>query len=317
LCDACNGRAGTALFADVAEGAAETAAEEVPEEAVVAEIPSEVEALDGVESSEEAHNVDRPARKELKKKKPQGQGLSEFKAGSMVKGSVRSITNYGAFIDFGATTDGLLHISQLSNEYVADVGSILKEGQEIEVRIISIDSEKGQVALSLMTEEQAASSTGGQQRPQRGGSNRRDDTATLAGLQEKGWDPAAFVEGLVVSTVDFGCFVRIDSKALNGECEGELDGLVHISALRAGRVNSVTEVVSANQKVQVRVKSISGSKVSLTMLSVEDEESKNDSYNNSGVSQDMGAKDWKESLGKFEDKMPTFSNGPLVENRRK
>lgn len=299
----------TALFADVTE-----------------EVPAEVEALDGVESSEEAHNVERPARSSLKKKRgPKGKELSEYEVGSMVTGNVRSITSYGAFIDIGATTDGLLHISQLSSEYVGDVNDVLKAGQEVQVRIVSIDTEKGQVALSLLTQEQSdASQEAAKQkrdRPQRQQQQqqpRRDDSAILEALQEKGWDSDSFVEGTVVSTVDFGCFVRIDASRLNSECEGELDGLVHISALASGRVRAVGDVVKVDDKVQVRVKSISGNKVSLTMLSPEDEESKAEaSVAAGGAPIGDGAKDWKESLGKFDEKMPVFKNGPVIQNRRK
>lgn len=306
----CGCRKITSLFADIAE--------EVPvATAAVAteDIPAEVEAMDGVESTEEAHNVDRPARQQLKKKRaPKGKDLSELEVGAMVSGSVKSITNYGAFVDIGAQTDGLLHISQLSSGYVASVGEILKEGQEVEVRIISVDTGKKQVALSLMTETEAAESADQPRDRKPRQSNRRDDSAALASLSEKGWDANTFVEGTVVSTVDFGCFVRIDASVLNSECEGEMDGLVHISALATGRVNSVTDVVSVDQKVQIRVKSIAGNKVSLTMLSVEDEESKMDS---SSPRQNEGAKDWKESCEKLGATMPVFKNGPLVEDRRK
>ena len=284
--------------------------------ATAEDVPAEVEAMDGVESDDEAHNVDRPARQQLKKKRaPKGKDLSEFEAGSTVKGSVKSITNYGAFVDIGAKTDGLLHISQLSTGYVASVGDILKEGEEVEVRIVSIDSEKGQVALSMMSEEEAASSAEATRQPRRRErqNNRRDDSAVLASLSEKGWDSNTFVEGTVVSTVDFGCFVRVDASVLNSECEGEMDGLVHISALSSGRVSSVTDVVSVDQKVQVRVKSITGNKVSLTMLSVEDEESKVEA--SAPVSE--GAKDWKERLSAFDGEQPVFKNGPVIEDRRK
>lgn len=309
-CGCAGCRSATALFADVAEG---VSAEDVPVSAEDVPVPAEVEAMDGVESTEEAHNVDRPARSALKKKRgPKGKDLSEFEAGSTVKGSVRTITSYGAFIDIGASTDGLLHISQLSSEYVGDVNEVLKAGQEVDVRIVSIDSEKGQVALSLLTQDEADASQSAQRqqrdRPQR--QSRRDDSKVLAGLDAKGWDSDTFVEGTVVSVVDFGCFVRVDASKLNSECEGELDGLVHISAMAAGRVNSASEMVSPDQKVQVRMKAINGNKVSLTMVSVEDEESKSDS--NAPIGGGEGAKDWKESLEKFDATMPVFKNGPIV-----
>lgn len=306
-CGSC--RSGTALFADVAE-----------------EVPAEVEALDGVESTEEAHNVERPARSSLKKKRgPKGKELSEYEVGSMVQGTVRSITSYGAFIDIGANTDGLLHISQLSAEFVGDVNDVLQAGQEVEVRIVSIDTDKGQVALSLLTQQESDASQQAArqkrdrpQRQQQQQNNRRDDSAVLASLEEKGWDSDAFVDGTVVSTVDFGCFVRIDASRLNSECEGELDGLVHISALSSGRVRAVGDIVKVDDKVKVRVKGINGNKVSLTMLSPEDEESKVEASNSAGGSpMGDGAKDWKESLDKFDEKMPVFKNGPVVQDRRK
>jgi elongation factor Ts len=299
MCGSC--RSTTALFADVAE-----------------EVPSDVAALDGVETTDEAHNVERPARSSLKKKRgPKGKDLSEFEAGSTVTGSVRSITTYGAFIDIGATTDGLLHISQLSSEYVGDVNSVLKVGQEVDVRIISIDSDKGQVALSLLTQAQDDASQANQrqkrERPQRQNA-RRDDSKVLAQLSKMGWDAGTFVEGTVVSTVDFGCFVRVDASKLNSECEGELDGLVHISAMSSGRVNAASDVVSPDDKVQVRMLGINGNKVSLTMLSVESEESKADS--NTPIGGGEGAKDWKDSLEKFDATMPVFKNGPIVVGER-
>jgi predicted RNA-binding protein with RPS1 domain len=321
-CGACSGRRGTALFADVAESEAEVPAEveaEVPAE-VEAEVPAEVEAMDGIASDDEAHNAERPARKELKKKRNKGVDINELEIGTMVSGKVRSITNYGAFVDIGAQTDGLLHISQLAAGYVANVNDVLKEGQNIEVRIVNIDTAKGQVGLSMMTEEEAAAgeaaSTEQRDRPRRQGNNRRDDNAALKSLLEKGFDSSAFVEGTVVSTVDFGCFVRVDASLLNSECEGELDGLVHISALGTSRVNSVTDVVKVDQKVQVRCKSIDGNKVSLTMLSEEAEEQKAESSGGSPREQ-MGAKDWKESLEKMQKELPVFKNLPVLEDRRR
>lgn len=308
-CNGCAARSGTALFADVAET-----------EAAADDVPAEVEAMDGIESAEEAHNADRPARQQLKKKSPRkGKELSEYEVGSMVSGKVRSITSYGAFVDIGAQTDGLLHISQLSSGFVADVNDVLKDGQEVEVRIVNIDAQKNQIGLSLMTEEEAAAgeeaSRQQRQRPQRQ-SNRRDDSAILASLTEKGWDAAAFIEGTVVSTVDFGCFVRVDASLLNGECEGELDGLVHISSLGTGRVNSVTDVVNVDDKVQIRVKGINGNKVSLTMLSVAEEDAKAEMRGGGGAPVFEGPKDWADLVGKVQAESASFDNAPLVVDMR-
>ena len=311
-CAACSRRS-IVLFADAAT---ETAAEEE----VPADVPVEVEALDGVESEDEAHNADRPARKSLKKKGPKGKPLSEFKAGDSLKAKVKALASYGAFLDIGAQTDGLLHISQLSVDYVADVSSMLEVGQEVDVRIVNIDEKKNQVALTLLSEAQEEEAKANQEqarspRPARS-SNRRDDSAVLSALAEKGWDTEAFVEGTVVSTVDFGAFVRVDASNLNSECEGEFDGLVHISALTAGRVNNVESVVKPDDKVQVRVKEIANRKVSLSMVSVEDEKEKQASFGGSAPAP-VGNKNWKEDFENMQKEMPAFKNSPMVVDLRK
>merc|ERR1712003_537931 len=175
-----------------------------------------------------------------------------------------------------------------------------------------------------MTEEEEAAA-----KPSRPPQNRKqnrggNNSAVLSSLSEKGWDESAMVEGTVVSTVDFGAFVQIDASALNSECEGTFDGLVHISSLKVGRVGSVSEVVKKDDKVQVRCKSIDGNKVSLSMLSVEDEESKaaqggrggGNNFNDEFDPGD-GAKDWKESVSKFDEDQPVFKNTPLIIDNRK
>lgn len=287
--------------------------EEVPSE-VAEEVPSEVAAMDGIDSPDEAHNAERPARKSISKKKA-GKPLEEFNVGDSVSAKIRSITSYGAFVDFGASTDGLLHISQVSTEFVENVSDVLKEGDTVDVRITNIDVKKSQVGLTMLTEEQEAAAKQQAERPkrpQRQQNNRRDDSAVLSALSEKGFDSSQFVEGTVVSTVDFGAFVRVDASLLNSEVSGELDGLVHISALSVGRAASVTSVVNVDDKVQVRCKSISGGKVSLTMISVEDEQNKMSDR----APPVQGAKDWKEQMEKLQNEMDVFANKPLVVDMR-
>lgn len=313
--------------------------------AEVSEVPPEVEALDGIADEDEAHNVERPARQSLKKKGPRGKPLSEFKVGDTVKAKVKTVTAYGAFCDIGATTDGLIHISQLAVGFVSAVDSVLKEGQEVEVRIIKIDEGKSQVGLSMLTADQQeaaveAASSARQSRSDNNNNNRpagggrpdtrdarparRDDSGILNKLVEKGWDPEKFIEGTVASTIDFGAFVRVDVSQLNAEVEGEIDGLVHISALSPNRITDVKSVVKVDDKVQVRVKSIADRKVSLTMLSLADEATKAETRGGGGggggkgeQQVGMGAKDWKESLERMQVDMPTFTNKPLVVDMRK
>lgn len=292
--------------------------ESIEAAAAVDEVPVEVEAMDGVASEDEAHNLDRPSRESLKKHKKDAKPLSDFSVGDSVSAKVKTITTYGAFMDFGAATDGLLHISRLSDEYVNDVNEVLKAGQELDVRIVGIDADKNQVALSLLTEEQEEKAATDQQRPKRQerrqqGGGRRDDSAVLAALEGKGWDSDAFVEGTVASTVAFGAFVRVNASKLNSDVEGELDGLVHISALAPRRVEDVTSVCNVGDKVQVRCKGIQGGKVSLSMIAKEDERQPR------GGREPVfeGAKDWRESVTRISETQPSFSNGPVVVDTRK
>ena len=68
--------------------------------------------------------------------------------GETYKGKVKSIMPYGAFVGIAPNTDGLLHVSEISWERVENVEEVLKEGQEIEVKLISIDPKSGKLKLS-------------------------------------------------------------------------------------------------------------------------------------------------------------------------
>ena len=223
---------------EAAEVTTEAAVEVPTEEA--AEVPVEVNAMDGVASEEEAHNTERPARdsgiKKHKKGKSPGTPLADLEIGSFVDGTVKTITTYGAFVDIGVKTDALLHVSRLSDSFVSNVEDVVKAGDSVNVRIVSVDSEKGQVAISMLSEEaeqEAANSrrgSGGKRkdRPQRSQGDRGAQIATLNALVEKGFDNAKFVEGEVVSALAFGAFVRFSVNELAEGVEGELDGLVYL-----------------------------------------------------------------------------------------
>jgi len=305
---------------------------------VVEEVPAEVEAIDGVESSEEAHNNDRPSRssgiQKHKKGERSGTPLADLEVGSTVEGKVKTVMAYGAFVDIGAETDALLHVSRLSTDFVSDVNSVVKAGDAVSVRIVEINAEKKQVAISMLTadEEDAVQAardnrnSGGKRkaRPQRSQGDRQAQVASLMALSESGFDSNKMVEGEVVNTLDFGAFVRFDTSQLGEGLEGELDGLVHISSLCTGRASSVESVVKKGDKVQVRIKSVDtdGKKVSLSMITAEEEQAnrpqRNAGRRNRMFSEDeMGAKDWKESLEKFQGGQPTFENMPVIVDKRK
>jgi len=304
-------------------------------EAPAEEVPAEVVAMDGIASEEEAHNVERPKTSLQKRRtKPKGVALSELIEGSTVEGKIKTITSYGAFVDIGAATDALLHVSRLSDEFVSKVEDIVQVGQDVQVRIVKIDAEKRQVAVSMRSEEadqkEDQRGAGGKrrQRPQRSGGDRAAQMKLLGQLNEKGFDTDKMIEGSVQSTLDFGAFVRIATADLVEGIEGEVDGLVHISQLSVGRVENVESIVKVGQKVQVRVKSVDseGGKVSLSMITAEEDSqnTRKGGGNKQGkgfagmyTDSEMGAKDWKEKLEKFSAEQPVFTNSAVIVERRK
>lgn len=273
--------------------------------------------MDGIESPEEAHNAERPARKSIAKKKTTpGKPLSEFEVGQTVTGKVRSIMTYGAFMDFGAESDGLLHISALSTEFVDDVKTVLDMGAEYEVRIISIDLENKKVGLSkLSTDQEAAQQEAKGPRQQNRGGNRGKEQQMVAQLAGSTWDDTKFIAGEVVNTADFGAFVRFDIHDLveTVDAGSMVDGLVHISCLAENRVASVTDVAKKGEKVQIRLKSVQNKKISLSMVSVEAEKTKMENRGGGGGGGEFeGNKNWKEAVEALEDDMSVMTNVPLV-----
>ncbi|MCI7692638.1 MAG: bifunctional 4-hydroxy-3-methylbut-2-enyl diphosphate reductase/30S ribosomal protein S1 [Oscillospiraceae bacterium] len=75
--------------------------------------------------------------------------VSEYKKGDVIKATIVSITEFGAFAQIIPGVDGLIHISQISTERVANIASVLTVGQEVDVKIIEIDEERERVSLSI------------------------------------------------------------------------------------------------------------------------------------------------------------------------
>jgi len=316
-----------------------TAAEEVPPEvvAVAEEVPVEVAAVDGVADETEAHNLDRPARgsglKKHHKSEEKGKSLAEFSVGDSIEATVKTTTSYGAFLNIGATTDALLHVSCMSDDFVSNVEDVVKVGDVVTVRITNVDTDKNQCAVTMRSEgAEAAQSRGGdgarRQRPRRSDGDRAAQRECLSKLAAGGVSDETFVEGEVVSMLDFGAFVRFDTSQFGDNYSGELDGLVHISALATQRVKSVDSIVSVGEKVQIRVKGIDadGGKVSLSMISKEDEQKAPSRQNNKGKrspwsDKEMGPKDWKEQmervLAEQGAEQAEFKNMPVIIDKRK
>ncbi|ENG7909938.1 S1 RNA-binding domain-containing protein, partial [Acinetobacter baumannii] len=79
---------------------------------------------------------------------------AEVEPGKIYDGKVIRIVEFGAFVNIMPGTDGLLHISQISNERIANVTDVLKEGQEVKVQVQDVDN-RGRIKLTMKDIEQA------------------------------------------------------------------------------------------------------------------------------------------------------------------
>jgi small subunit ribosomal protein S1 len=78
----------------------------------------------------------------------------EITKGMVLKGKVTRIENFGAFVDIGAERPGLVHISELTHDYIKNVNEVVKEGDEVEVQVLSVNRHKRQIKLSMKALEE-------------------------------------------------------------------------------------------------------------------------------------------------------------------
>jgi small subunit ribosomal protein S1 len=161
-----------------------------------------------------------------------------YPPGTVIRGKVRNLTNYGAFIELQEGIDGLLHITDMSwTRKITHPSEVVKKGEEIECVVLSVDQEKKRIALGLKQ------------------------------LQQDPWQgdiPARYhigdsVPGTVTKITNFGVFV---------ELEQGLEGLLHISELADHKVDNPEDVVKVGQRVEVRIIKIDTDerKIGLTLI---------------------------------------------------
>ncbi|HEX68178.1 MAG TPA: S1 RNA-binding domain-containing protein, partial [bacterium] len=165
--------------------------------------------------------------------------LSTLEKGNLVKGRVKNITDFGAFIDLGGL-DGLLHISDISWGRLSHPSEVLKVGQEIEVVVLDVDREKERISLGL----------------------KQKTPDPWESVEEK-YPPGKKVKGKVVNITHYGVFVELE--------EG-VEGLVHISELSWRRkVSHPSQVVGMGEMVEAVVLSVDkeNRKMALSIKQVE------------------------------------------------
>lgn len=193
----------------------------------------------------------------------------ELVPGATFTGKVKSIQPFGAFVDFGAFSDGLVHVSQLSDSYVKDVANVVTVGQEVTVRLVEANVETGRISLSMRSSDdtskaqQQRESPGGNDKsrpPRKMGQNsnqRRDETKKFTKFV-KGQD----LEGTVKNLTRAGAFISLP--------EGEEGFLPASEESDEGFINMMGgSSLEVGQEVSVRVLRITRGQVTLTMKKAE------------------------------------------------
>lgn len=158
--------------------------------------------------------------------------VAEVPLGARYTGKVVGLSKFGAFVDIGAMTDGLVHMTELPGRPVRSVEEVLKSGQEVEVWVKEVDAAKNRISLTMRT------------RP----ANPMDALA-----------PGRVLNGKITSIAAYGVFVNIDS---------DTEGLVHVSEMSSGFVEKPQDIVKVGDPVEVRVKEVDAARrrVSLSMV---------------------------------------------------
>lgn len=75
--------------------------------------------------------------------------IDDLEIGMVLPGVVTNVTNFGAFVDLGIKTKGLVHVSQLADRFVKDPAEVVQVQQQVEVRVVEVDKARGRIALSM------------------------------------------------------------------------------------------------------------------------------------------------------------------------
>ena len=172
-----------------------------------------------LDATEEDIVVDRRALSEEEERVTKDRRYAEIREGETVRGTVRSLADYGAFVDLGGV-DGLLHVGEIAWGRINKPADVLSVGQQIEARVLKVDPEKKRISLGMKQ------------------------------LQRDPWDSVAEkyklgerVRGTVTRVLEFGAFV---------ELEPGIEGLIHVSEMSwAKKVRIASDVVKPADSVEV------------------------------------------------------------------
>ena len=206
-----------------------------------------------------------------------------YPPGTIVRGTVRNLTNYGAFIEIEEGIDGLLHVSDMSwTRKISHPSEMVEKGQQVECRVIAVDQARRRIALGLKQ------------------------------MSEDPWDrdiPSKYesgqvVKGKVTKITNFGVFVGLE----NG-----LEGLLHISELADHKVENPEEIVKVGDEIEVKILRVDADerKIGLSRKRVqwseEDVDESARSGGSSGTAPSIPPTELKGGVGK--------GSGPLIQPR--
>lgn len=204
--------------------------------------------------------------------------LASLKPKQKYEGTVVRVELYGAFIDFGAEKDGLVHISQLSTERINRVSDVVKEGDSVAVWIQECDPDQGRISLTMI------------EPPER----------TIDELE-----PDMVVNGTVTRLTPYGAFVNIGV---------ERDGLVHVSEMAEGRTERPSDVVKEGQEIQVRVVKVNQRKrqIELSLKGISKPEAELPEESQEVEAEPMTAMElaWHQAMERQGHALPTASQKP-------
>ncbi len=171
----------------------------------------------------------------------------KFPKGTKIKGKVRNMTSYGAFVQIQDDIDGMIHVSDMSwTRKINHPSEVLQKGDEVEAVILDIDPSQQRISLGMR--------------------QLMDDP--WSHIEDK-YRVGDIVEGVVSKLASFGAFVELE--------EG-IDGLIHISQLSTDRVGRVRDVVNVGDKVRAQVVRIEADerRIGLSMRALQEEDGGDD-----------------------------------------
>ena len=161
---------------------------------------------------------------EEEQEKAAAKAKEKLQVGAEVEGRVSSLTNFGAFVDFGGGIEGMVHVSELAHTNVNHPKDVLKKGQQVKVKVLKIEEDGKRISLSMKALQP-------------------DPWRDFADSHSRG----AEFSGKITGKTDFGVFVQV--------AEG-LEGLVHVSALPPGTSLAEDESLQEGKELSGWVKEV-------------------------------------------------------------